>query len=185
MRNILDTMNLHDQKFFFNNINILSDLSGILLIILFYFVLFFFLNKNKTVLLIISFSYFTRVLIMLMGYYLFPLPESLWDSRSFEYFASTNSKISINEIFRLISDNYFATFSNLLALIYKITGRSPLVLLSILNFISVITIIVISNCSFKIWQNENAKIKSLILLSIMPINILYSVTILREILILF
>ena len=185
MRNIIDIMNLNDEKNFINNISIFSDLSGILLIILFYFILFYFLKKNKTILLIISFSYFVRILVMLIGYYLFPLPDSLWDSRAFEYYASTNSTIAINEIYKLISANFFSTFSNLLALVYKITGRSPLVLLSLLNFISIITIIVISNCSYNIWKSENAKIKTLILLSIMPINILYSVSILREILILF
>ncbi|MDB0003334.1 hypothetical protein N9E50_01655 [Alphaproteobacteria bacterium] len=185
MRNIIDIMNLHDGKLFINNISLFSDLSGILLIILCYFILFYFLKKNKTILLIISFSYFMRILIMLIGYYLFPLPESLWDSRAFEYYASLNSTIAINEIFTIISTNYLATFYNLLALVYKITGRSPLVLLAILNFISVITIIIISNCSYNIWKSENAKIKTLILLSIMPVNILYSVSILREVLIVF
>jgi len=185
MRNILDIMNWHDGKLFINNISIFADFSGILLIFLFYLILFFFFKKNTTVLLIISFAYFIRILLMLTGYYLFPLPESLWDSRAFEYYASLNSKISINEIYKLTLADYFKTFSNLLALVYKITGRSPLVLLSFLNFISILTIIIISNCSYKIWQSENAKMKSLIFLSILPINILYSVSILREVLILF
>ena len=37
MRNILDIMNWNEGKLFINNISILSDFSGILLIILFYF----------------------------------------------------------------------------------------------------------------------------------------------------
>ena len=41
MRNILDIMNWNEGKLFINNISILSDFSGILLIILFYFIFIF------------------------------------------------------------------------------------------------------------------------------------------------
>ena len=112
-------------KFISKSIQIYSDLSAILLIVLFYFCLYFIYKKDETIFYIISFAYFIRVFVLIIGYYFYPLPDSLWDSRAIEYYASLNSSLPLNIVFTF-DDTFFPMFQNLLSLIYKVSGRSPL-----------------------------------------------------------
>ena len=185
MRNLLDIYNTLDTKLFVEAINFTSDLIGLLLIIFFYLILFFVYKKNKIFLYALSFAYFIRVVVIMMGYYVFPLPDSLWDSRALEYYAIANTELSFYELYYLTITDFLSAFINFLSLIYRITGRSPLALIACINFISILTILIISRCSYEVWSDKRAQLKCLIFLSIMPINILYSALIMRESLILF
>ncbi len=179
MRNLIDNINFIEGKIYIQSIQIYSDLSAILLIFVFYSCLYFIYKKDKFFFYIISFAYFIRVFVLIIGYYFYPLPDSLWDSRAIEYYANYNSSLPLNIIFTF-NDTFFPMFQNLLSLIYKVSGRSPLVLLVLINLMSIISIIIISKSAFKIWNSRSAQIKCLILLSILPINILYSSVILKE-----
>tara|TARA_Y100001970_G_scaffold294294_1_gene449943 strand:+ start:11864 stop:13153 length:1290 start_codon:yes stop_codon:yes gene_type:complete len=185
VKNLLDIYNLEVGKTFIEPITALSDLIGFLLIIFLYLIFFIIYKKNRSILLVITSAYFLRVFFILIGYYLVPLPDSLWDSRAIEYAALANTQLSFNELIEITKNAFLTSFFNFFALVYKVTGRSPLVLLALINFISVLTIINISKISFEVWSDRKTQLKCLIFLSIMPVNILYSSLILKESLIIF
>ena len=98
MRDILHSMNIHDGKLYIDNFTILGDIVGLLLFLQIAFFIYYFFKKNHNLMLLLYAAFLIRFIASCFGYYVYPLPDSLWDSRAIEYTAAYGAQFSFYEI---------------------------------------------------------------------------------------
>jgi hypothetical protein len=121
-----------------------------------------------------------RVLFMLIGHYIIPLPDSMYDAAGFEWGAWDRAKDGfINVINNFPGVNSFF-YQWMVAIPYSLFGRSILMMQSIGLLFGVGTVFLGWLVSKKLWDNHTAN-KVGWVLALFPSLVLYSVITLREV----
>lgn len=186
MRDLIDIINAREGKIVTEPISIISDLSGIFLFMAIFFLIIFLSRSNKNLFLILFLAFTIRSLTALTNYYIFPFPDSLWDSRAVEFFALLYSNVNITTWIDTFGfSNHSSIFHFILSFFYYFFGRSPLILLGFSVFLGIMSIYIFYNTCFEIFTNRNVAFKSSLLLAFLPAHVLYSSLIMKEIVIVF
>ena len=186
MRHLIDLINLREGKLVGSPISILSDISGILLLVFIFLFICFIARKNKRLFIILSLALTIRIVVSLINYYIFPLPDSLWDSRALEHSALIYSLQDNDYLINTFGyPHYLTSMHWILSFIYYLFGRSPLLLLSFSVFLGILSIYYFYHVCLEIFSNEKIALKTSFLLVFLPTHILYSSLIMKEILIVF
>ena len=134
--------------------------------------------KGITKIIIVALS--IRILLILIGHYIHPLPDSTGDALTFE---SLSSKLAIDGFFNLLNiyEGPSAQFiSWLIAIPYSLFGRSMLMAQSISLFFGICCIVLAWNLANKVWDKQTA-IKVAWTTALFPSLVLYSVLVMREV----
>ena len=127
-----------------------------------------------------------RILAALIHFFIFQLPDGKIDAVKFENYAWSFSQMPFNDYLLSFKTNTLAlTFTWVLSLIYRLFGRSPLLLQCISIFIGVLCILLVYKLSFLLSNNEKKAKQSAWILAIFPTVILYNSLILREVFVMF
>ncbi len=127
-----------------------------------------------------------RILAALIHFFIFQLPDGKIDAVKFENYAWTFSQMPFNDYLLSFKTNNLAlTFTWVLSLIYRLFGRSPLLLQCISIFIGVLCILLVYKLSFLLSNNEKKAKQSACILAVFPTVILYNSLILREVFVMF
>lgn len=129
---------------------------------------------------------FLRILAALIHFFIFQLPDGKIDAVKFENYAWSFSQMPFNEFILSFKTNTLAlTFTWVLSIIYRIFGRSPLLLQCVSIFIGVICILLVYKLSFLLGKSEKKAKQSAFIYALFPTVILYNVLILREVFVMF
>ena len=159
----------------------LLGFTGILVVSLITIILAF---RFKEISNILVFALSLRVLILLFGHYIYPLPDSTSDAIGFEI---TTRNLAESGFFNLLEKfdlNPFIFFSWIHAIPYSLFGESVLMGQSISLLFGIGTIFMVWKIAVIIWDNNIAN-KVGWTMALFPSLILYSVLFLREIYICF
>ena len=127
-----------------------------------------------------------RILAALIHFFIFQLPDGKIDAVKFENYAWSFSQMPFNDYLLSFKTNTLAlTFTWVLSLIYRLFGRSPLLLQCISIFIGVLCILLVYKLSFLLSNNEKKAKQSAWILAVFPTVILYNSLILREVFVMF
>lgn len=127
-----------------------------------------------------------RILAALIHFFIFQLPDGKIDAVKFENYAWSFSQMPFNDYLLSFKTNTLAlTFTWFLSLIYRLFGRSPLLLQCISIFIGVLCILLVYKLSFLLSNNEKKAKQSAWILAVFPTVILYNSLILREVFVMF
>ena len=127
-----------------------------------------------------------RILAGCFHFFIFKLPDGNADSVNFENYAWSFSKLSFEDLFVVIKyKNLALSFVWVLSFIYRLVGRSPLLLQSVSIFIGVLCILLVYKLSFLLSNNEKKAKQSAWILAVFPTVILYDSLILREVFVMF
>ena len=127
-----------------------------------------------------------RILAALIHFFIFQLPDGKIDAVKFENYAWSFSQMPFNDYLLSFKTNTLAlTFTWVLSLIYRLFGRSPLLLQCISIIIGVLCIHLVYKLSFLLSNNEKKAKQSAWILSVFPTVILYNSLILREVFVMF
>jgi hypothetical protein len=127
-----------------------------------------------------------RILAGCFHFFIFKLPDGNADSVNFENYAWSFSKLSFEDLFVVIKyKNLALSFVWVLSFIYRLVGRSPLLLQSVSIFIGVLCILLVYKLSFLLSNNEKKAKQSAWILAVFPTVILYNSLILREVFVMF
>jgi hypothetical protein len=122
----------------------------------------------------------------LIHFFIFQLPDGKIDAVKFENYAWSFSQMPFNDYLLSFKTNTLAlTFTWVLSLIYRLFGRSPLLLQCISIFIGVLCILFVYKLSFLLSNNEKKAKQSACILAVFPTVILYNSLILREVFVMF
>jgi len=160
--------------------NFTADLLGFASIAIVSFITFAIALRWPSISKIIFTALIVRVFVMLVGYYIIPLPDSAADALGFEWGAWTRSKDGlINVLINFPGINsYF--YQWLMAIPYSLFGRSILMIQSIGLLFGVGSVFLGWVISKKVWD-ESTAIKVGWVLALFPSLILYSILTLREV----
>ena len=127
-----------------------------------------------------------RILAALIHFFIFQLPDGKIDAVKFENYTWSFSQMPFNDYILSFKTNTLAlTFTWVLSLIYRLFGRSPLLLQCISIFIGVLCILLVYKLSFLLSNNEKKAKQSAWILAVFPTVILYDSLILREVFVMF
>ena len=127
-----------------------------------------------------------RILLSLINEFIYELPDSNADATRFETKTWFYAKLPIFDFLTSFNSDFTAyTFTWFLSLLYRIFGRSPLVLESFGIIISLISVIIVYRISFLVSDDTIKSKQSAAIFAFFPTVILYSVIILREVYIVF
>ena len=127
-----------------------------------------------------------RILAALIHFFIFQLPDGKIDAVKFENYAWSFSQMPFNDYLLSFKTNTLAlTFTWVLSLIYRLFGRSPLLLQCISIFIGVLCILLVYKLSFLLSNNEKKAKQSAWILAVFPTVILYNSLMLREVFVMF
>ena len=127
-----------------------------------------------------------RILAALIHFFIFQLPDGKIDAVKFENYTWSFSQMPFNDYILSFKTNTLAlTFTWVLSLIYRLFGRSPLLLQCISIFIGVLCILLVYKLSFLLSNNEKKAKQSAWILAVFPTVILYNSLILREVFVMF
>jgi hypothetical protein len=127
-----------------------------------------------------------RILLSLINEFIFELPDSNADATRFETKTWFYAKLPIFDFLTSFNSDFTAnTFTWFLSILYRIFGRSPLVLESFGIIISLISVILVFRVSFLVSGDVKKSKQSAAIFAFFPSVILYSVIILREVYIVF
>jgi len=127
-----------------------------------------------------------RILLSLINEFIFELPDSNADATRFETKTWFYAKLPFFDFLTSFNSDFTAyTFTWFLSVLYRIFGRSPLVLESFGIIISLISVILVYRISFLVTDDIIKSKQSAAIFAFFPSVILYSVIILREVYIVF
>lgn len=127
-----------------------------------------------------------RILAALIHFFIFQLPDGKIDAVKFENYTWSFSQMPFNDYILSFKTNTLAlTFTWVLSLIYRLFGRSPLLLQCISIFFGVLCILLVYKLSFLLSNNEKKAKQSAWILAVFPTVILYNSLILREVFVMF
>ena len=127
-----------------------------------------------------------RIISVLIHEYIFKLPDGTKDAIGFEASVWKYSQLPfIDFLYSFYSVSKAYTFTWFLSFLYRIFGRSPLVLESFGIIISLISVILVYRISFLVSGDVKKSKQSAAVFAFFPTVILYSVIILREVYIVF
>ena len=127
-----------------------------------------------------------RILAALIHFFIFQLPDGKIDAVKFENYTWSFSQMPFNDYILSFKTNTLAlTFTWVLSLIYRLFGRSPLLLQCISIFFGVLCILLVYKLSFLLSNNEKKAKQSAWILAVFPTVILYDSLILREVFVMF
>ena len=134
--------------------------------------------RDITSIIIVALS--IRVILILIGHYVHPLPDSTADAVTFE---GISNRMAADGFFNLLS--YYEGPSSqflswLIAVPYSLFGRSVLMAQSISLFFGISCILLAWNLSHKLWDKQTAK-KVAWITALFPSLVLYSVLVMREV----
>lgn len=129
---------------------------------------------------IIYVALFVRILFILIGHYIIPLPDSTKDAAGLEELAWSYGQNGFDSAIRLFPGINSFFFSWSLGVLYSLFGRSILLAQSIGLFFGVISVFLAWFISEKIWDSQTA-IKVGWIVALFPSLVLYSVLPLREV----
>ena len=121
-----------------------------------------------------------RIIVILIGHYIYPLPDSTADAVTFE---SLSSRLAADGFFNLTNlyDGPSSQFMSwVIAIPYSLFGRSLLMAQSISLFLGIGCIFLTWNLAKKLWDKQTAK-KVAWTTALFPSLILYSVLVMREV----
>jgi hypothetical protein len=122
----------------------------------------------------------------LIHFFIFQLPDGKIDAVKFEHHAWLFSQMPFMDYLLNFKTNTLAlTFTWVLSIIYRIFGRSPLLLQCISIFIGVFCILLVYKLSFLLSKNEKKATQSAFIYALFPTVILYNALILREVFVMF
>ena len=131
-------------------------------------------------------SLIIKLLVLLLNEFIFELPDSNADATRFETKTWFYAKLPIFDFLTSFNSDFTAyTFTWFLSILYRIFGRSPLVLESFGIIISLISVILVFRISFLVSGDVKKSKQSAAIFAFYPTIILYSVIILREVYIVF
>ena len=134
--------------------------------------------RDVTSIIIVALS--IRVILILIGHYVHPLPDSTADAVTFEGFSN---RMAADGFFNLLS--YYEGPSSqfiswLIAVFYSLFGRSMLMAQSISLLLGMGCIFLAWNLAKKLWDKQTAK-KVAWTTALFPSLVLYSVLVMREV----
>ena len=128
---------------------------------------------------VLIFSFFLRLILLLTNQYVFPLPGSTFDAKTFELQAWQYSQNYGFSIFYNLFQNDVYLISRIISIFYTLTSRSEMMAQSISLGLGTASIYLVYRLSLMIWSRETS-IKISWFSSIYPPMVLYSVLVLRE-----
>ena len=136
--------------------------------------------RFKEIVTIIFVALTVRIITILIGHYIHPLPDSTGDAMTFE---SLSSGLAADGFFNLINlyegpSSQFISW--VIAIPYSLFGRSLLMAQSISMFLGIGCIFLAWSLAKKLWDNQTAK-KVAWTIALFPSLILYSVLVMREV----
>ena len=156
------------------------DITGFAFILLVSLISLLMALRYKEITAIIIVALIVRIIFILIGHYIYPLPDSTGDAATFE---SLSSKLASNGFFNLIdlyegpSSQFISWF---IAVFYSLFGRSILMAQSISLFLGICCIFLAWNLGKKLWDKQTAK-KIAWTTALFPSLVLYSVLVMREV----
>ena len=160
--------------------NIADDLLGFIAIILISIVTIFIANRWPEVASIIYAALIVRVIFLLIGHYVIPLPDSDGDASTFEGQALLMSQNGLSNLLTGFSGPGSSFISWIIAIVYSLTGRSILMAKSISLFFGVGVVFFGWFVAKEIWDKRSA-LKAGWILALFPSLILYSCLTMREV----
>ena len=160
--------------------NLTTELIGFISIVLVFLFTIFIASKWSAISKIIFTAFTVRVLVMLVGYYFFHLPDSTNDAIGFEAGAwerAENGFVSVLENFPGVNSFFY---SWMIAIPYSLFGRSVLMMQSIGLLFGLGSVFLGWYITKKIWDDRTAT-KVGWVLAFFPSLVLYSVITLREV----
>lgn len=136
--------------------------------------------RFKEIATIIFVALTVRIIFILIGHYIYPLPDSTADAETFE---SLSSRLAADGFFNLInlyegpSTKFISWF---IAVFYSLFGRSMLMAQSISLLLGIGCIFLAWNLAKKLWDKKTAK-KVAWTTALFPSLVLYSVLVMREV----
>ena len=158
----------------------MEDLVGLTFIILVSLIIIIVGLKWPVVSRIIYVALFVRILFILIGHYIIPLPDSTKDAAGLEQLAWSYGQNGFNSAISLFPGINSFFYSWFIGVLYSLFGRSILLAQSIGLFFGVISVFLAWFISEKIWDSKTA-IKVGWTVALFPSLILYSVLTLREV----
>jgi 4-amino-4-deoxy-L-arabinose transferase-like glycosyltransferase len=158
----------------------IADLIGYIAIGLIFIVTFLMALRWSDISSILFIAFGIRFTFLLVGHYIYALPDSGADAKSFENFAWFLAQDGFINVLNNYKgpDSFFISW--LVALPYSLFGRSLLMAKSISLFFGMGCIFLGYVVSKKIWDTRTAK-KVCLIIALFPSLVLYSVSFLREI----
>lgn len=163
----------------------MSDLIGLLSIIFVFFITYFLTLKQPTISKILFVGLIFRVLILLLGQYVFILPGSSADAVTYERIAWELAQNNLIDLLNKYPGPDSRFISWLIALPYYFFGRSLLLAKSISLLVSILSIYFSFKLAKKIWKDDYIAKKITWVIVFFPSLILYSVIVMREVYIYF
>jgi len=162
----------------------MADLIGFTSIALVCLIVFFIALKFQDISKIIFVGLILRILFILLGHYVFALPDSTADAQTFEVTAWEIAKDGFFNLSSHYRGPHPRFISWLIAIPYSMFGRSILMAQSLSLLVGIACIIIGWKLANKIWDKHAAK-KVAWAIALFPSLVLYSVLVMREVYICF
>ena len=160
--------------------NLTADLTGFVAICLVSLTIYFIALRQPDISKIIFTALIVRILVILIGYYFFNLPDTKADAIGYEVGAWNFAKDGFFNVFKNFTGPSSTFYSWLMAIPYSLFGRSILIIQSIGLLFGVGSVFLGWLLAKKIWDERTA-IKVGWVLALFPSLILYSVIPLKEV----
>lgn len=123
---------------------------------------------------------FIRIILILIGHYIHPLPDSTADAITFEGFSNRFAADGFSNLLNHYEGQSSRFISWFIAIPYSLFGRSMLMAQSISLFFGMGCILLAWNLAKKLWDKRSAK-KVAWTIALFPSLVLYSVLMMREV----
>ena len=160
--------------------NLTADLTGFVAICLVSLTIYFIALRQPDISKIIFTALIVRILVILIGYYFFNLPDTKADAIGYEVGAWNLAKDGFFNVFKNFTGPSSSFYSWVMAIPYSLFGRSILIIQSIGLLFGVGSVFLGWLLAKKIWDERTA-IKVGWVLALFPSLILYSVIPLKEV----
>ena len=164
----------------FLKLKIMADLLGFASITVVAFITLIVATKWPDISRILLVAFSVRVILMLLGYYIFTLPDSTYDALGFEWGAWNFAKDGFFNVMDKYPGPNSAFYRWMIAIPYSLFGRSLLMAQSLSLLFGLGAVFLGWLLAKKLWDNHTAK-KVGWILALFPSLVLYSVLTLREI----
>ena len=157
----------------------INQILGWLTLTIIFFTIIKYTKNDLSLKRVLIFSFLLRFLLLLINQYVFPLPGSTFDAKTFEIQAWQYSQTYGFSIFYNLFQNDVYLISRIISIFYTLTSRSEMMAQGFSLGLGTASIYLVYRLSLMIWCKETS-IKISWFASIYPPMVLYSVLVLRE-----